>query len=130
MFVRIKSERESVIYRTTIYKHGSELEMDDAVAQNLIERGYAEAVGTLPFEPEEEPEEEAPAGEILKGHLDPDDLRAMKYQDLRKLAADMELDSTGTKEELVCRIAGVEVEVNAEDTAENPDELPMTSMPE
>ena len=51
-------------------------------------------------------------GEPEEFHLDPEQLSTMNYNDLKKLAKDMGLNATGTKEELIERIAaeGVMVE--------------------
>lgn len=47
--------------------------------------------------------------ETVTGHLDPAQLETMSYNELKKLAKDMGLETSGTKPELIERIAEVEV---------------------
>lgn len=56
----------------------------------------------------------AEAGEKEEYHLDPEQLSTMNYNDLKKLAKDMGLNASGTKEELVERIAAEGVTVEGE----------------
>ena len=125
----IKVIKDSIIYKGEIKALNKEFECDNAIAASLIERGYAEAVGEV---------DEAK----LVGHLDPADLETYSYQELKKLAADLGVSANGKKEELIERIAALEVEVEAEAVldelpeGEEPaegidaDELPFTEMPE
>lgn len=53
-------------------------------------------------------------GEPEEGHLDPKDLSAMNYNDLKKLAKDMGVSAAGTKEELIERISAEGVYVEGE----------------
>lgn len=48
--------------------------------------------------------------ETVKGHLDPEQLETMSYNELKKLAKDMGLATDGKKEDLIERIAAEEVE--------------------
>ena len=54
----------------------------------------------------------------MTGHLDKEQLNAMTRQELEELAAEMQLDTSGRKADLVKRIAAAEVEV--------PDEAKLT----
>ena len=45
-----------------------------------------------------------------KSHLDIEEMKKWSVKDLRKLAEDMELDTSGTKEQLLERICEVELE--------------------
>lgn len=133
MYVNVIKENESVIYHGKIYGHGASFEVDEAIGKSLVERGYVVCIG-----------DEA---KMQTGYLDADQLGEMSYPDLKRLAAQMGLDATGKKDELIARICGVEIfyeeETNAEDNdvdteAEDSDadadvedsELPQTSMPE
>lgn len=53
-----------------------------------------------------------------KSHLDIEEMKKWSVKDLRKLAEDMELDTSGTKEQLVERICEVELEPETEETEE------------
>ena len=105
--------KDSVIKNGEIIPCGNTIELDEENAHRLIKMGIVEAV-------DEAPAEEA---EILTGYLDAEQLEDMKVEDLRKLAKDMGLDSTGKKAELIERITAEEVQVDAED-----DEMPNTGM--
>lgn len=50
----------------------------------------------------------------MTGHLDKEQLNAMTKQELEELAAEMQLDTSGRKADLVKRIAAAEVEVQGE----------------
>lgn len=60
-----------------------------------------------------------PAEGEAVGHLDAEQLEAMPYNDLKKLAKEMNLDTTGTKEELIARIAAAEIMVPEEEKGED-----------
>lgn len=111
--------KDSVIYNGKIYAKGEVIEnANEVIGKSLIERGYVE---------------ETNEADILTGHLDEAQLQEMSYQDLKRLASQMGLDTTGKKGDLIARISGVEV--STEDDAvigeDNPsDNLPNTSMPE
>ena len=53
-----------------------------------------------------------------KSHLDIEEMKKWSVKDLRKLAEDMKLDTSGTKEQLVERICEVELEPETEETEE------------
>lgn len=115
--------KDSVIYNGKIYENGETIEnANEVIGKSLIERGYVEEINEA---------------EILTGHLDETQLHEMSYQDLKRLAAQMGLDTTGKKDELIARISGVEVNTDADAVTEDePSEeetsegLPNTSMPE
>lgn len=75
---------------------------DKAIADDAVSSGYF----TLIEDEAEEEQQEA------KYHLDKAQLDEMKFDDLKKLAADMGIDITGIKKkaDLVYAIAAVEVE--------------------
>lgn len=131
MKVIVIKKSESIIYNGEIYKYDDTFEVDDAIGKSLIERGYVNEV-TYP-EPLPEAEAEAEA-EIVEGYLDTKDLEGMTYAELKHLAAEMGLDATGKKADLISRISGeavnVEAEAVLEEEAEEADELPNTNMPE
>lgn len=124
----IKVIKDSVIHRGVIYKKGEGFECDEAVANSLIDRGFAEKLG-----------------EVRKGFLDPEQFNDYSLADLKKLAADMGLPTTGKKSELIERICAEEVEFEPEpispeeepvdggqpeEEPEDGEDGPMTSMPE
>ena len=91
---------------------------DEYVLNDLLKAGYVEAqeegnthVNAETEENSAENEAEADENsEKLTGTLDTEELQAMHYNDLKKLAKEMGLDASGTKDELVERIARVKVE--------------------
>lgn len=117
--------KDSVIYNGKIYNNGDTIEnANEIVAKSLIERGYVKEI-------------DADEKELLTGHLDEAQLKEMSYQELKKLAAQMELDTSGKKEDLIARICNTEVSVEKEAVVEEEisgeettDEMPNTSMPE
>ncbi|MDO4321019.1 MAG: Rho termination factor N-terminal domain-containing protein [Lachnospiraceae bacterium] len=105
-------------------------ECDSAQAERLVRLGVAEYVTAAKPTPEKPaadaatPEQAAEStqepGEI-KGHLDAADLETWDYNELKKLAADLGVESKSKKKaDLIAAIVAVEVEADAED----PDELP------
>lgn len=48
----------------------------------------------------------------MKAKLDREDIGKMKYNDVKKLAKDMNLDVTGSKQDIIDRICSVEVEID------------------
>ena len=90
---------------------------DEYVLNDLLKAGYVEALEEAntqtPAEPTAEPDEETVEdgkdGEMLTGTLDTAELQEMHYNDLKKLAKEMGLDASGTKDELVERIAAEKV---------------------
>jgi len=107
-------------------------ECDDAQAARLVSLGVAEYVGCQgravdpatehigePAEPDQEPEK-------IVGHLDAAELETWTIEQLKKLAADMGVDLTGCKKkaDYIAAITAEEVEIDAEDDA---DELPELS---
>lgn len=57
-----------------------------------------------------------------KGHLDIEEMKKWSVKDLRKLAEDMKLDTSGTKEQLLERICEVELELEPETEEETKEE--------
>ncbi len=118
--------KDSVIYNGVIHANGKSFEADEKIAKSLIERGYVKPADT---------EGEA---DLQTGYLDESQLEEMSYPDLKSLAAQMGLDSKGTKKELIKRICATKVEAEGEAVIEEdaaPEEesagdLPNTSMPE
>ena len=107
MKVIVTNKNESVIYNGVIYKHEDAFEADDAIAKSLIERGYVKEVTT-----------EADEAEVKTGYLDKAQLEEMPYPELKRLAAQLGLDATGKKADLIERICGEEVGVEDEAIAE------------
>lgn len=122
--MRVTVIKDSVIYNGKIIENGKSFDANDLIGQSLIERGYVAIAGSV--------EETVDEAKVLTGHLDEAQLRGMSYADLKRLAAQMELDAKGTKEELINRITAEEVDVPEEAVVEDEisDEMPDTSMPE
>lgn len=57
----------------------------------------------------------------MKTHFDTKELAKWKKEDLQKLASEMGLSDSGTKEEIAKRIAAEEVEVPEEEEPQQPD---------
>lgn len=77
----------------------------------LVSKGVAEYVEVAPVQ--------------QKGHLDREQLMSWAYNDIKKLAKEMGVPATGTKEEIVDRIVDEEVEIPVEELetdAEDTDE--------
>lgn len=97
------------------------ISVDDIEAERLVKLGVA--VIPLPDAPLPEGGkvgESVPAE--IAGHLDPEQFKAYTVAELKKLAADMEIDVTGKKkDEIIAAICAVEVTAPAEDDAPAPD---------
>ena len=86
-------------------------------AKRLVDLGAAEYVNGEA--------EKAPEPGKLTGHLDPEQLEEMDYNALKKLAADMGVKPGGkTKADYVAAIAAAEIEADADDVTDDPDDLP------
>ena len=86
-------------------------------AKRLVSLGVAEYAA--------EHKTEAPEGDKLAGHLDAEQLEAMNFNDLKKLAKDMGVNPADkTKAGYIAALVAVEVEADAEDAVEDPDDLP------
>lgn len=126
MNVIVINKKESVICQGKIRKYGEEFEVDNIIAQSLIERGYVKEFTKIDEEDE---------AEVMTGYLDTVQLNELSYPELKKLAADMGLDTKGKKEEIIARITAEAVEaVPAEEEAiaeeESSGDLPNTAMPD
>lgn len=123
----VKVIKDSIIYHGNIYKTGTSFEIDDAIAKELIQNGNVVAKGN-------ETAEEVAEQTTVEGTISKEQLESMKYQELKKLASDLGINASGTKEELIDRIANEPVEAEPEaiieDDEEESEELPNTSMPE
>ena len=85
-----------------------------------------------PAEPQNQDGSQVPEGEngkvapvqpeekTVTGHLDKDQLSEMTYNDLKHLAKELGIPATGSKDELVEKIAAEEVKAPAEDEEEPP----------
>lgn len=83
------------------------------------------ALGVAEFEADAKNTGKAQEGDKLAGHLDAEQLEAMNFNDLKKLAKDMGVTPAGkTKADYIAALAAVEVEADAEDVVEDPDDLP------
>ena len=125
MKVTVIKDKESVIYNGKIYGKGDSFDADDLIAKSLIERGYVSASSS---------EEEGEAV-VHTGTLDESQIKEMSYPELKKLAAEMGLDASGKKDELIARICATEIGVEADavvdpEGEESSDEMPNTDMPE
>lgn len=114
MKVTVIKKNESVIYNGVIYSKGQSFEADDLIGKSLIERGYVEAVGDT---------------ETHTTHLDAEQLKGLSYHELKKLASNMGLDSSGKKVDLIARLCAVEVYADF-DPAGLYSDLPNTNMPD
>lgn len=130
--MRVKVIKDSVIYEGGIYQIDETFDIDDVVGTGLIKSGYVVAEGDNAPDgvaevdsgvPEEDSQEEQ-----MTGTLSAEDLQGMSYQGLKKLAADLGVGASGTKEELIDKISKVEITVDADDAEE--EDAPNTSMPE
>lgn len=99
---------------------------DDAQAARLVSLGVAVYVNEQQAAPE--PKADPAAGgepEKTTGHLDPEQLEAMEYNELKKLAADMGVTPKGKKKaDLIEAIATAEVEPGDEVDPDDEDGLP------
>ena len=109
---------------------GQTCEVDDAEAERLVALGVAAPVVATPQEPQAETgtgEKNTPAPETpqepLSGSLDPEQLSTMTKANLKKLAEDMGLDTSGcnVKADFVALIAAEEFPVDPEDDDEDED---------
>lgn len=83
------------------------------------------ALGVAEYESAVKNTEKAPEGDKLAGHLDAEQLEAMNFNDLKKLAKDMGVNPADkTKAGYIAALVAVEVEADAEDAVEDPDDLP------
>lgn len=126
MKVTVIKENESVIYNGEIYRHGESFEVEDAIGESLMDRGYVSEDFPVAEDEAEEQEAAVESGELGE----------MSYADLKSLAAQLGLDAKGRKDELIERIRAHAENRPDEDAAdlndadESADELPNTDMPE
>lgn len=78
------------------HKEGKPIELLDAEADRIVGLGIAKYANGKAVEEQE-------------GNLDPDDLSTYAYNDLKKLAKEMGLSASGSKEELIKRISDEKV---------------------
>lgn len=96
-------------------------EIDDAQAERFVSLGvakYATATEEAVQEPETIPgtNEDTEEGEQLVGHIDADQLGAMSYNELKKLAADMGVKPEGNKkDDYIAAICAADVYADDED---------------
>lgn len=115
--------------------HGEQCEVSEAEATRLIGLGVAKTVFSAPNAPENAPAEvpaaaegnDTPAAETSQGgsetvHLDPDQLHDMTVANLKKLAADMGIDTKPlkTKDALIQAICAEDV-VPGDECADGPE---------
>lgn len=103
--------------------------IDRNVAARVYREELLEEVATPPVAPEGDgagvnSSEEKPGaeGEETAANLDPDQLKKMKLDDLKQLAEDMGIDTTGLrlKDDYIKAIAAVEVVIEPDLTVEDP----------
>ena len=85
---------------------------DGAVAEAPKKKGKAQKEAMNP--PVEE-EEAVESGSAVVGHFDVEQLKAMKYNDFKKLAASLGVKCTGTRDEIMERILALDVTITEED---------------
>lgn len=115
--------------------HGERCEISDAEAARLIGLGVAKCAFSAPTAPETAPADvpataegnDTPAAEASQNgseaaHLDPDQLQSMTVAELKKLAADMGIETKQlkTKDELVEAICAEDV-VPGDESTEAPE---------
>ena len=97
-----------------------DISVDDLEAQRLVGLGVAVIVQPEVTAPADGDNGESVPAEIA-GHLDPDQFKGYTVAELKKLAADMEIDVTGKKkDEIIAAICAVEVTAPADDDAPAP----------
>lgn len=97
-------------------------EIDEAQAERLVSLGVAEYATGETVAKAAENAEETDEGKKLTGHLDADQLGAMDYNELKKLAAEMGVTPKGKKkDDYIEAICAAEVEAGEEDEDELPD---------
>lgn len=90
-------------------------ECDDTTAAHFVSHGVAEYITA---EGRQTPEK-------VSGRLDAEQLEKMEYNALKALAADMGIKPNGSKKsDYIAALVDVVVEADAEDVAEDPDDLP------
>lgn len=83
------------------------------------------ALGVAEYESDVKSTEKTQEGGKLSCHLDAEQLEAMNFNDLKKLAKDMGVKPDGnTKAAYIAALVAVEVEADAEDVVDDPDDLP------
>ena len=129
--MKVEVIKDSIIHDGNIYPTGAVFELDDVIANGLIQNGNVVAFSDIiNLEVAEDSQEEH---EGKSAHISKETLNEMSYQALKKLAADMGVGANGTKEELIEKIFNVEIEVEDEaivDEMPADEEGPATGMPE
>lgn len=96
-------------------------ELEDSKAKRIIGLGVAVKVDSSDEEPageltEESADETADDEEVsIKGHLDAEQLTEYSKEELKNLAKDLGVSTSGSKEQLIDRIIAVEVEAPVAD---------------
>lgn len=107
--------------------------LPDAKEESLVARGIAVKVDEVKMGASVEKAKNAKVAQVqqdkkkVKGYLDKEELNAMDYNDLKKLAAKLGIPAKGTREELVEKIAATEVEAEEVDEAETETVTPAES---
>ena len=93
-------------------------ECDDKTAAHFVSMDVAEYIGAGNSENDNLPPK-------VCGYLDAEQLEGMDYNSLKALAADMGIKPNGNKKsDYIAALAAAQVEVDAVDVAEDPDDLP------
>lgn len=121
-----KKEGERIVEKTP---HDPPFDIEEQEGERLVGLGVAaEMIRREPvqdieegMDPEQEEDENTGIGEG-EAHISKEQLVGMKINDLRRLAGEMGIERSGSKEELAERIAGIVVDLEDED--DMPDMIP------
>ena len=100
--------KKNSTYIQLMDKNSKPFEVDDDEAKRLIALGIAKSIEVIP---DQEPVIEK---------LEPQHIEEMGYNELRQLAKDLDLNASGTKQELIERIVGAQTPANDEEDEEQP----------
>ena len=129
MNVTVIKEQESVIYNGVIYYHGDSFEVDEAIGESLMERGYVAITAAAPADEAPVEDTEEAVEELQEAVVEADELEGMSYSELKRIAAQKGLSAIGKKDELIARIREAEMPVEEAEESDC-EELPNTAMPE
>lgn len=99
------------------------LSISEVVAQATEEEPKAKSVAKkekAPINPPVEEKQDVADGEVMTGKFDIEDLKSMKYNDFKKLAASLGVKCTGTRDEIMERIMALDDTSTTDDTVEKP----------